>query len=156
MRDLGLIPGSGISPGEGKVATHSSTLAWRIPWMEELGRLQSMGLQSRIRLSDFTSPSTRGLLSQHGGQRRAGEQTQWEEEPCVQRGRLSWSALASCAPALCVITAPRPALQVLTLGRAQQRTGLRHKMCACVSVTHTQTQQNIIFIALEFELWEQR
>ena len=29
-------------------------------------------------------------------------------------------------------------------------------MCACVSVTHTQTQKNIIFIALEFELWEQR
>ena len=27
------------------MATHSSTLAWRIPWTEELGRLQSMGLQ---------------------------------------------------------------------------------------------------------------
>ena len=27
------------------MATHSSTLAWKIPWMEELGRLQSMGLQ---------------------------------------------------------------------------------------------------------------
>ena len=26
-------------------ATHSSTLAWKIPWMEEPGRLQSMGLQ---------------------------------------------------------------------------------------------------------------
>ena len=26
-----------------KVATHSSTLAWQIPWMEEPGRLQSMG-----------------------------------------------------------------------------------------------------------------
>jgi len=25
------------------MATHSSTLAWRIPWREELGRLQSMG-----------------------------------------------------------------------------------------------------------------
>ena len=25
------------------MATHSSTLAWRIPWMEEPGRLQSMG-----------------------------------------------------------------------------------------------------------------
>ena len=24
-------------------ATHSSTLAWKIPWMEEPGRLQSMG-----------------------------------------------------------------------------------------------------------------
>ena len=28
------------------MATHSSTLAWRIPWTEEPGRLQSMGLQS--------------------------------------------------------------------------------------------------------------
>ena len=27
------------------MATHSSTLAWKIPWMEEPGRLQSMGLQ---------------------------------------------------------------------------------------------------------------
>ena len=35
-------------------ATHSSTLAWKIPWMEEPGRLQSMGLLSRARLSDFT------------------------------------------------------------------------------------------------------
>ena len=30
---------------EKEVATHSSILAWRIPWMEEPGRLQSMGLQ---------------------------------------------------------------------------------------------------------------
>ena len=35
------------------MAPHSSTLAWKIPWMEEPGRLQSMGLQSRTRLSDF-------------------------------------------------------------------------------------------------------
>ena len=27
------------------MATHCSTLAWRIPWTEELGRLQSMGSQ---------------------------------------------------------------------------------------------------------------
>ena len=30
------------------MATHSSILAWEIPWMEEPGRLQSMGLQ-RVR-----------------------------------------------------------------------------------------------------------
>ena len=30
---------------EKKMATHSSTLAWKIPWMEEPGWLQSMGLQ---------------------------------------------------------------------------------------------------------------
>ena len=40
--DPGLIPGSRRSPGKGK-AIHSSTLAWKIPWMEEPGRLQSMG-----------------------------------------------------------------------------------------------------------------
>ena len=32
-------------PMEEGMATHSSTLAWRIPWTEEPGRLQSMGLQ---------------------------------------------------------------------------------------------------------------
>ena len=31
---------------EKEMATHSSTLAWRIPWTEEPGGLQSMGLQS--------------------------------------------------------------------------------------------------------------
>ena len=35
------------------MAPHSSTLAWKIPWTEEPGRLQSMGSLSR-RLSDFT------------------------------------------------------------------------------------------------------
>jgi len=34
------------------MATHSSILAWKIPWMEEPGRLQSMSLQ-RLR-HDFT------------------------------------------------------------------------------------------------------
>ena len=33
---------------EKEMATHSSTLAWKIPWMEEPDRLQSMGLQ-RVR-----------------------------------------------------------------------------------------------------------
>ena len=32
-------------PLEKEMATHSSTLAWRIPWKEEPGRLQSMGSQ---------------------------------------------------------------------------------------------------------------
>ena len=43
-RDMGLIPGSGRSPGGGK-ATCSSILAWRIPWIEEPGRLWSTGSQ---------------------------------------------------------------------------------------------------------------
>ena len=32
-------------PLEEEMATHSSILAWRIPWTEEAGRLQSMGSQ---------------------------------------------------------------------------------------------------------------
>ena len=37
------------------MAPHSSTLAWKIPWTEEPGRLQSMGSpKSQTRLSDFT------------------------------------------------------------------------------------------------------
>ena len=36
------------------MATHSSTLAWKISWMEEPVRLQSMGSLSWTRLSDFT------------------------------------------------------------------------------------------------------
>ena len=42
--DAGSIPGSGRSPGEGN-GTHSSILAWEIPWTEEPGGLQTMGLQ---------------------------------------------------------------------------------------------------------------
>ena len=32
-------------PLEKELATHSSILAWKIPWMEEPGRLQSIALQ---------------------------------------------------------------------------------------------------------------
>ena len=42
--DPGSVPGWGRSPGEG-MATHSSILPWKIPQMEELGRVQSMGSQ---------------------------------------------------------------------------------------------------------------
>ena len=45
-------------PLEKEMVTHSSILAWRIPWTEEPGRLQSMGwtVNSWTRLSDFTFP----------------------------------------------------------------------------------------------------
>ena len=44
MGDLDSIPGSGRSL-EKEMATHSSVLAWKIPWTEEPGSLQSMGPQ---------------------------------------------------------------------------------------------------------------
>ena len=43
-----------IKGSEKAVAPHSSTLAWKIPWMEEPGRLRSMGSMRWTRLSDFT------------------------------------------------------------------------------------------------------
>ena len=42
--ELGSIPGLRRSLEKGKV-THSNILAWKIPWMVEPGRLQSMELQ---------------------------------------------------------------------------------------------------------------
>ena len=42
--DLGSIPGQ-EDPLEKETAPHSSTLAWKIPWTEKSGRLQSMGSQ---------------------------------------------------------------------------------------------------------------
>ena len=47
IRDVGSIPGS-EDPLEEGMATHYSILAWRIPWTEESGRLQSTGSQ-RVR-----------------------------------------------------------------------------------------------------------
>ena len=41
-------------PLEKEMATHSRTLAWKIPWMEEPGRLKSMESHSRTGLSNFT------------------------------------------------------------------------------------------------------
>ena len=65
--DLGLIPGSGRSPGEGSCLEDSmyscledfSILAWKIPWTEEPGRLQSMGSQ-RLRHDLATKPPQPG------------------------------------------------------------------------------------------------
>ena len=63
MGDPGSIPGSGRSPGEGN-GNHSSTIAWKIPWTEEPGRLQSLGSQrvghnwaTSLSLSSFFTPN---------------------------------------------------------------------------------------------------
>ena len=42
--DVGSLPGLERSLGK-EMATDSSVIAWEIPWMEEPGGLQSMGLQ---------------------------------------------------------------------------------------------------------------
>ena len=50
-----------------EMAPHSSILAWEIPWTEEPGSLQSMGLQSRTRLSDFTFTFTKMEVARSQG-----------------------------------------------------------------------------------------
>ena len=49
-QDVGLMPGLGSNPAdplEKGITTHFSILAWKIPWTEEPGGLQSMELQSQ-------------------------------------------------------------------------------------------------------------
>ena len=58
-----MIPGSGRSLLEEGMATHSSILAWRIPWIEEPSGLQSMGLQ-RVR-HDQSDLVYKRLVSRH-------------------------------------------------------------------------------------------
>ena len=50
IRNAGSTTGPRRSPG-GRMSTQSSILAWRIPWTEEPGKLQSMGSQSRKQMS---------------------------------------------------------------------------------------------------------
>ena len=45
MRDTRVQSLGGEDPLKKEMATHSSTLAWKIPWSKKLGRLQSMGSQ---------------------------------------------------------------------------------------------------------------
>ena len=74
---------------EKEIATHSSTLAWRISWMEEPGRLQSMGAQgvshNRVTsLSHFTFMHWR---------------RQWQPTPVLLPGKShGWRSLVGCSP----------------------------------------------------------
>ena len=45
MQETWVQPPGQEDPLEKEMATHSTTLAWKIPWMEEPGRLQSVGSQ---------------------------------------------------------------------------------------------------------------
>ena len=53
MQETGVQPLGQKDPLEKRMATHSSILAWRFPWTEEPGRLQSIRSQSQTQLSDF-------------------------------------------------------------------------------------------------------
>ena len=53
LQEMWVRPLGQKDPLEEEIATHSSILAWEIPWAEEPGRLQSIGSQkSQTQLSD--------------------------------------------------------------------------------------------------------
>ena len=60
MREIRVRAPGWEDPLEKEMASHSSTLAWKIPWTEEPGKLV-MGLQSRTQLSYFTSSEGEGV-----------------------------------------------------------------------------------------------
>ena len=70
------------------MAPHSSTVARKIPWMEEPGRLQSMGLLSQTGLSDFTFTFHFHALEKEMATHSSvlAWRIQWTEKP----GRLLW------------------------------------------------------------------
>ena len=57
------------------MATHSGILAWRIPWTEEPGRLQSMRLQ-RVDTTEHTPPTIYIAFSLHQGFKQSGDDLQ--------------------------------------------------------------------------------
>ena len=91
------------------MAPHSSTLAWKLPWTEEPGGLQSMGSQSQTRLSDFTFTFHFHALEKEMATHSSGR-IQWENPrdgepgglPSVgsQRVGHDWSDLAAAAAAV--------------------------------------------------------
>ena len=71
-----LIPGWGRSPGRG-MATHSSILAWRIPWTEEPDGLRSMGSQESDTTEWLTlSLSVKNPIKKIKGQLQIGKKLQ--------------------------------------------------------------------------------
>ena len=95
MRETRVRPLGGEDPLEKKIATHSSTLAWKIPWMEEPGRLQSVRSQ-RVRHDWATSLSHSKELklpanNKHKIISKATEQS-WKH--IVQSQTFSWLQLS--------------------------------------------------------------
>ena len=109
-----LFPGLGRSPGEGN-ATHPSILAWRIPWTEEPGGLQSIG-SPRVGhdWSDFSRMHTQQRTGTHWvgaggaverppdpelcegekGQKHGGNSA-WSEFKAILHGKSLWEPFCS-------------------------------------------------------------
>ena len=79
-------------PLEKEMAAHSSILAWKIPRIEEPGRLQSTGSQSQTRLSDFT----------HSYQPQVSFYT--KPFPVTYRAFVGFNSERSCTFSFCVVS----------------------------------------------------
>ena len=76
-----------LSPSEKTMAPYSSTLAWKIPWTEEPGGLQSMGLQ---RVGHDWASSLSLFTFMHWGRK-------WKPTPVFLPGESQgWGSLVSC------------------------------------------------------------
>ena len=70
-------------PLEEEMATHSSILAWKIPWTEEPGKLQSKGLESN------TTEVTQHMHLMIQGCRSERDET-WRPQPPIELGPYRW------------------------------------------------------------------
>ena len=78
--------------GEKATATHSSTLAWRIPWMQEPGGLQSVGL---LRVGHDWATSLSLFTFMHWRRK-------WQPTPVLLPGESQgWRSLVGCSPWSC-------------------------------------------------------
>ena len=87
-----------------EMATHSSTLFWKIPWMEEPGRLQFMGSQRPTQLSDFTKETK--WFRQNPGKSQSQASvlllcspvTKWPPEYCFSFPNFYWFSISKLEP----------------------------------------------------------
>ena len=87
VRSLG-----GEDPLKKETAPHPNTLAWKIPWMEEPGRLQSVGSQ---RVGDDWATSFSLLMKSSIARRRR----KWKSTPVLLPGNShGWRSLVGCSP----------------------------------------------------------
>ena len=84
-------------PLEKEMAIHSSNIAWKIPWTEEPGRLQSMGLQRVGHNSGFTQGGTSGVTvvenlsaKQEMQVQSLGQEDPLEKGPAIHPSILAW------------------------------------------------------------------
>ena len=74
-------------PLEKKMATHSSTLDWKIPWTEEPGRLQSIGLQRVGRDWETSLSLSRCLQGKKIGQIKIWQKFDWKKVNFMKRNK---------------------------------------------------------------------